>query len=140
MSVRSGLILSACLWLVGCGGGPHDAPDTVPVVGKVLRKGVPLADVSVIYQQLDKPEGQTVTSTGFTDERGRYELIVNRSTSGVPPGRYQVSLIAQDGLDDLNPANKAPDEVVIPPELARREVVVPPEGLQGGAAEFNLDF
>jgi hypothetical protein len=140
MRATSGLVLGVCLLLTGCGGVPGDAPETVPVVGKVLRKGDPFADVSVVFQQLDMPEGQAVTSTGFTDEQGRYELMVNRNTAGAPPGKYKVSLIGDDGLDDIDPRKKAPGEVVIPSGLASFEFVVPPEGLEGGAADFDLEF
>jgi hypothetical protein len=140
MRATSGFVFGLCLLLTGCGGGLGDAPETVPVAGKVLRKGTAVADVSVVFQQLDMPEGLAVTSTGFTDELGRYELMVNRNTTGAPPGKYRVTLIAGDGIDDANPSQKAPNEVVIPKELANREVVVPPEGLTDGAGDFDLDF
>ncbi|MFV0445455.1 MAG: hypothetical protein ACK5Q5_17895 [Planctomycetaceae bacterium] len=135
----------SCLLLlvavVGCGGGaPDDAPDVAPVTGKISRKGAPLPNVSVTFQPLDAPEGMSNPSTGFTNDAGEYEMVLNRSTTGVVPGKHQVNLMAQDGLDDDDPSKKAPDEVVIPDDLRSREITVPPEGLKGGEANIDLDF
>ena len=127
--------------LCGCGGGPPaDAPEAAPVKGKVTRQGAPLPGVSVTYQPLEAGEGKSSASTGFTDDQGAYELVLNRSTMGAVPGKHQVRLTAQDGIDDEDPTKKAPDEVVIPKGDASFEVSVPPEGLDGGDANFDLDF
>ncbi|MCA9052730.1 MAG: hypothetical protein KDA75_02785 [Planctomycetaceae bacterium] len=141
--IRQLLSLSLILVLTCCGcfgGAPADAPETAPVKGKVTRKGAPLVGVSVSFQPLDAPEGKSNPSNGFTDEQGNYEMILNRSTMGVVPGRHRVRLTAQDGVDDEDESKKAPDEVVIPIEVGTLEVTVPPEGLDGGDANFDLDF
>ena len=129
------------LLLVGCSGAPDDAPEVAPVKGKVTRKGAALAGVMVSYQPIDVPEGAARSgSTGVTNEQGEYELIYNRNLNGAVPGKHQVTLIKDDGLDDEDERKKAPNEIVIPKDKASHEVTVPPEGLDGGAANFDLDF
>ena len=142
MTCWRGLFGSAVLFLaVGCSGGaPADAPETAPVKGKVTRNGAPLPGVSVTYQLLDAPEGKSATSTGFTNAQGEYELTLNRNTMGAVPGKHRVRLTAQDGINDDDPSKKAPEEVVIPQDVGSLEVTVPPEGLNGGEADFDLDF
>jgi len=137
--------LLVCLLTVvaslGCGGGvPDDAPEAAPVKGKVTRKGAPLGRVSVTFSPLEAPEGKSSPSNGFTDDEGNYELVLNRNLMGAVPGKHRVRLTAQDGIDDEDPDKKAPNEVVIPPDVGTREVTVPPEGLDGGDANFDLDF
>lgn len=123
----------------GCGGAPKDAPEVVPVKGRVLRKGQPLPGVTVRYNPVDPKEGQNF-SYGVTDANGYYELIYNVNLKGAVPGKHKVGLMAGDGLDDEDPTKKAPNEVVIPKELMSHEVEVPPSGLNGGPADFDLDF
>lgn len=139
---REGLSFVLAIWFVGCGGGaPDDAPITAPVRGKITRKGAPLADVLVVYQPQGTAEGQPGSpSTGVTNAAGEYVLAYTQSLSGALPGNHRVVLSAGDGLNDDDPSKKAPDELVIPPALAVREVTVPAEGLNGGAADFDLDF
>ena len=139
---RSSLVVClVTLVSLGCGGGaPDDAPEAAPVKGKVTRKGAPLARVSVTFSPLDAPEGKSSPSNGFTDDEGNYELVLNRNLMGAVPGKHRVRLTAQDGIDDEDESKKDPSEVVIPPELNTREVTVPPEGLDGGDANFDLDF
>lgn len=128
--------------LSGCGGGaPDDAPVTAPVRGKVTRKGMPLAGVSVIFQPQGIPEGQPGSpSSAVTNDAGEYELAYTANVAGAIPGSHRVALSLGDGLDDDDPSKKAPMEVVIPVAVGVRDVTVPPEGLNGGAADFDLDF
>lgn len=142
MLVRRVLVgLIVALTGAGCGGGAsQDAPQTAPVKGKVTRKGTPLPGVSVTYQLLDAPEGQAAMSTAVTNAAGEYELIFSRNLKGAVPGKHRVRLTAEDGIDNEDPRKKAPDEVVIPPKIGTLEVTVPAAGLNGGEANFDLDF
>jgi hypothetical protein len=142
MRTRISIVLVAAALVAGCGGGvPDDAPQVVPVKGKITRKGAPLAGVSVQYSPKDVPAGGNRTSsTGATDENGEYELIFSRTQNGAVPGKHQVTLTLGDGFDDNNPTKPAPDEIVIPADQAGHEVTVPPDGLDGGEANFDLSF
>jgi hypothetical protein len=139
---RTLLLAAAAVILLGsagCGGAPQDAPEVVPVKGRVLRKGQPFPGVTVRYNPVDPKEGQNF-SYGVTDANGYYELIYNVNLKGAVPGKHKVGLMAGDGFDDEDPTKPAPQEVVIPKNLMAHEVEVPPDGLNGGPADFDLDF
>lgn len=135
--------LSGLLALAGCGGAPADAPEAAPVKGKVTRSGAPLAGVSVSFQPIDAKEGQFTASTGLTNDAGEYELMLNRNLMGAVPGKHKVRLTKdqKDSVDD--DGNKLASPVIIPEKYNTQtelEVEVPKEGLNGGAANFDLDF
>jgi len=134
------------LWIVviglsicGCGGGAaKDAPTVAPVKGKVLRKGQPLPGVMVTYSPVGAENSSP--STGVTNAQGEYTLVYNRNLDGATIGKNLVRVSLGDGVDDEDPKQKAPDEIVIPPEIASKEIDVPAAGLSGGDADFDLDF
>jgi hypothetical protein len=135
LSLTLGMVVSFC----GCGGPPADAPEAAPVKGRVTRKGQPLAGVSVIYTPVVAAEGKGA-SNATTDADGYYVLIYNRNLDGAVPGEHNVNLIEGDGISNEDETTKDPNEVVIPKDKANHKVTVPPEGLDGGAANFDLDF
>ena len=106
----SGIALSVCLLLSGCGGTEH--PGTYPVQGTVTFNGQPVADATVNFH----PVGQSRSSVGRTDAQGRYELTTFSSGDGAMPGEYRVAI----SKFELPPGAEAED-----PE--------PPEELQSDA-------
>jgi len=126
--------------LSGC--GSSDAPVVATVKGKVTRKGQPLGGVSIQYLPQDIPEGAPRTSSyATTRDDGSYELILNRNLMGAMVGKHKVRIDADEPVDEAGKPN--PLAVVIPKQYSREstlEVVVPEDGLNGGAADFDLDF
>lgn len=70
------------VWLAGCGGG------LVPVAGTVTLDGGPVAGAKVTFI----PAGPGIPATGTTDATGRYELRIGSGRTGVPRGRYGVTV------------------------------------------------
>jgi mannose-6-phosphate isomerase-like protein (cupin superfamily) len=70
--------------------GSGDAPKTVPIKGRVLFDGQPLAGASVTFM----PE-KGRPATGVTNAKGEYELTTFAKGDGAPPGVYKVSIKAQ---------------------------------------------
>lgn len=137
---RWSLILLLGIVLEGCGGAPADAPTVAPVRGKVTRKGQPLKGALVVYSPLAAGEKGSSPSTGVTNDQGEYTLVYNRNLDGATIGKNQVRISLGDGLSDEDDSVKDPTEIVIPPAVGNKEVDVPAEGLNGGAADFDLDF
>src|SRR5262249_7380466 len=83
-----GALLLACLssGVVGCARGPALAP----VEGTVKQNGVPLANVLVEFW----PEAGSPRSTGVTDDKGRFVLKTDGSSSrpGAVGGAHKVVL------------------------------------------------
>jgi hypothetical protein len=136
-------LAAALLILPGCGGaGQIDAPEVAPVKGKVTKNGTPLANVSVLYEPLDVAEGQNASSSSaMTNENGEYELVFNRDLMGAMVGKHRVKLVKDEPVDEKG--KPVPDAVVIPSQYnsaTELEVTVPAEGLEGGDANFDIDF
>lgn len=147
MSGRRVLILLigvAVLWTAGCGGGgAKDTPNVAKVSGTVKRKGQPIgAGVQVIYTPI-KVEGTIKSpSFGITNASGRYEMQYNTETPGAMIGTHQVAILKDSGPNDAD-GNPIANPIIIPPQYNGKttlEVEVPPDGLNGGAADFDLDF
>lgn len=68
--------------LAGCGGR------LVPVAGTVTLDGEPVAGAKVTFI----PAGSGIPATGSTDAAGRYELRIGTGRTGVPRGRYGVTV------------------------------------------------
>ena len=68
--------------LAGCGGG------LAPVSGTVTLDGEPVAGAKVTFL----PAGPGIPATGTTDATGRYELRIGSGRTGVPRGRYGVTV------------------------------------------------
>lgn len=136
------VFLATAVPLAGCGGGLGDAPDVAPVSGKVTLNGQALPGVSVLYEPIEVPEKKVASSSSaMTNEQGEYELVFSRDLMGAMIGKHRVKLVKDEELDE--DGNKVPNAVIIPPQYNSRtelEVDVPPEGLDGGAANFELDI
>ena len=68
--------------LAGCGGG------LAPVSGTVTLDGEPVAGAKVTFL----PAGPGIPATGTTDATGRYQLRIGSGRTGVPRGRYGVTV------------------------------------------------
>ncbi|MBT5018400.1 MAG: hypothetical protein HON04_06600 [Planctomicrobium sp.] len=84
------LAILICATLVGCGGGPSDAPTLAPASGKVLIDGKPVAGLSVAFY----PDGSKGTkgpmSVAETSEDGSFRLTTAGSRSGAVIGSHKV--------------------------------------------------
>ena len=136
--LAAGLVCPLCL--AGCGSRPADQPEVARVQGHVLRKGQPFAGVTVTFTPASEGQTNRSPSAAVTDSAGAYDLVYNRDLLGAVPGQHRVKLMKDDGLDNSQPDKPAPGEIVIPLEMSVREVDVPADGLNGGAADFDLDF
>ncbi len=97
--------------LSGCGGGPSGPTlEMIPVTGRVVMDGQPLAGATVMFN----PAGETKGNGGFglTDAEGKFTITDYQQNPGCPPGDYGVtfSKITQ------------PDGSPIPPGAQRGEV------------------
>lgn len=86
VQVFSLLVLTGCL--SACGGGASDMPEVGTVTGTVTLDGNPVAGATVSFW----PKEGGRTSTGVTDENGRYELEYMPGVKGAKIGRCQVSV------------------------------------------------
>lgn len=106
--------------------GPDVAlPDLGQVSGIVTKGGEPLVDARVDFYQVDPVDPEkTGTASGYTDEKGFYELKYLEGVKGAAVGRnrVQVYLVGPDGRE------------VIPPQSrygkGSKEIVVVEEGSQ----------
>ena len=90
-------LAGVCVALSGCSG--RDLPDTVPVSGKVLFKGEPLADAEVGF--IPRQEGDDIhPAQGRTDETGYFTLRSyfgpEDEIDGATPGEYIVTVQKRD--------------------------------------------
>lgn len=91
---RCCVLSGVCIALIGCSGGPSDAPVTVPVTGVVTYQGKPVAKLSVAFIP-DKG----MLATGTTDAQGKFSLMTKKPGDGAAVGTYKVAI------------NFVPDEV-----------------------------
>jgi len=103
-----GFLLSTWLVLVsGCGGESQpELPRTVPVSGKVVLNGEPLASAAVQFLSIGNTAGSD--GRGTTDESGTYQLKQVGGATGVPPGEYKV-VVSQLALAGGKPIQTGPD-------------------------------
>lgn len=89
----------------GSSGRPEiEKQETVPVSGKVLRNGKPLADASVRFQSADGK----VSCSGTTDSSGTFVLSTYADKDGAPVGKYRVT-VAVSGVKEIEPGVLSPD-------------------------------
>lgn len=88
--------------MAGCSAGNSDL---IPVSGKVLQNGQPLATGTVSFRP-DATKGNTSQHhpTGVIDADGRY-VLYTAEQSGAPPGWYKVVVFASSQLDDKGEAH-----------------------------------
>jgi hypothetical protein len=83
----------------GCQGN-----DRAKVSGKLLRQdGTPLAGARVIATSGSAGK----SAYGTTDQQGKFELGVAQEGDGVPPGKYEVTIVEDRG----DPDNRRPASI-----------------------------
>jgi len=107
-----GLSLTVALGLFcigGCSSGSAKPPKLVPVAGKVVLDGTPLAGASVIFIPKDQTKG--TGGSGVTDADGKYEARHQSNNVGIEPGTYAVvfSKIAMPDGSPIPPGKNAAD-------------------------------
>jgi len=140
MRLRVLLTIGLLAALGGCGGGP----DFVPVTGRVMLDGKPLAHALVAFNP-SAPEGKIVApgpgSMGITDEQGRYVLKVvgtDGRTDGAVVGEHRVRIstsgvATRPGEDAPTQRERVPEKYNAHPTL--RFTVKPGENV----ANFDLE-
>ncbi|MGL4943016.1 MAG: hypothetical protein ACRC46_07485 [Thermoguttaceae bacterium] len=123
----SGLLV--LVFLFGCSGGG------AAVSGKItFPDGTPLTTGRVVF------ETATQSFTGYLNESGKYNLMGATASSGLPPGKYRVSVVdavqapssgAPVQLDgDGNPINYKPNDAPSKPLVAAKFTQATTSGLE----------
>jgi hypothetical protein len=142
---RLAFILGIFTCCAGCGSGGG-----VDVSGIVTLDGQPLPGVHLTFDQPELPPNKNIGYVGQTDAEGRYTLRpIMGDGSGVPPGKYRVSLTTAVADPSAPPpprpagrratiydeSPKPPPEKV-PPTSRVQEFTVPADGTE----EANFDL
>src|SRR5262245_55110370 len=88
-------VLALALGVVGCG-----KEDTTVKVSGVLtwEDGTPSSQAQLEFL----PEGDGKPATGFSDDKGRFELTTNHQGDGAIPGAYKVVVFKRDISKTIN--------------------------------------
>jgi hypothetical protein len=91
-------LASALPLLTGCGSGARP----VPVSGQVKVAGEPAAGVLVAFYPLDAAPGTSSKHvlSALTDDEGRFQLTFRQSGDGAPAGRYAVTAVWREQVED----------------------------------------
>jgi hypothetical protein len=139
----SGLVV---LMTCGCGGRAEVVPKLVPVTGKVLLNGQPIAGVSLNFVPRDQTKG--TGAFGGTLPDGSYELMHRTREKGVEAGTYYVTFsryAMPDGspipegqnLADVGAKESLPPALVSPDPSFAKYVVTVKDG-EPQAFDFDL--
>jgi hypothetical protein len=117
-----------------------DSPSPQPVRGTVLFQGKPIEGALVTFFPTEAKPGYR-SLTGMTDAKGRFRLAFNRSNDGAPVGKYKVSVVwremIQDGDEKLpNGPNRLPERYADPDASGLTATIV--EG-KNDLPPFDLD-
>ncbi|WP_145310259.1 peptidase associated/transthyretin-like domain-containing protein [Gimesia fumaroli] len=92
------LILISLFCLLGCSGNEKQLPELAEVTGNVTLDGTPLADAIIdFYPQSSQEKSNSRTSTGVTDQNGKYTLMYDNATPGALLGDHLVRISKTDG-------------------------------------------
>jgi hypothetical protein len=134
----SKLSIPLCVaWLTFCDGcGSGDG--LVPVEGVVTLDGQPMPGIQVMFDQPELSANENKGYTGRTDEEGRFVLAPALAEgSGVPPGKYRVSL--STAYDPSAPAPPSPRQnLLFDPESAPPPPERVPSAYRGGKLSFTV--
>ncbi len=108
MLVIPSMMVSLTLGFMGC--TPSDQLATVPVKGMVTFEGKPLPNGSVIFI----PSGGGPTAEANIGPGGEYALGTYKKADGVPPGEYNVMVVAMTEQDSLEAESARGAESLIP--------------------------
>ena len=95
------ILVSLPFGLTGCSNS--DRLETVAVYGKVTYKGEPLPSGSVIFV----PVSGGPTAEANIESDGKYSLGTYEKTDGVPPGEYDVMVVAMSEQQSMEAADAA---------------------------------
>jgi hypothetical protein len=89
--LRSAWLPMFAISLLGCSGDDEwveGRSKVVPVSGRVMYQGQPLAGATVMFHA----EGEEVTASGLTNDKGEFQLRTYEGTDGAVPGSHKVTV------------------------------------------------
>ena len=105
--------------LVGCSSSEIDRTKLVPVAGRIVRKGTPVARGTVSFRpNAAKGNLSKYEPSGEIDSGGNYRLKTS-GRDGAPPGWYRIILACAEPIDPKNPY--APPKYLVNPKYATLE-------------------
>jgi hypothetical protein len=111
------LLIACCvIALPGCGGDQR----FVPVQGRVLLDGKPVAGAAVLFE----PEGGGVPATGVTDGSGEFSLSTSGRGAGAVTGKHSVSVSKQVAAQ---PNRKVEEGEIVPMKFETPEKYASPQ-------------
>ncbi len=122
LTVLLGLALSGC----GSGSG------TVPVKGKIMLDGAPLAGASISFV----PQGEGRQATGTTDEQGVFTISTIEPRDGAMPGKYKV-ILSQNLPVEPTPEGMSADEAM---QAAAKAAATKPKKTKSGIPLLPDDY
>jgi hypothetical protein len=135
------LVLFALPWALGCGSSYQMAP----VSGKVTLNGQPLANATVAFNPVPKPQSKTSDagphSVSKTNEKGEFTLQTTTGENGALVGEHTVAIssIIEDQGDGRPPRGGWPLKDKIPARYNSKSELtfaVP----SGGSTQANFDL
>ncbi|QDT97785.1 carboxypeptidase regulatory-like domain-containing protein [Gimesia aquarii] len=108
------LLLSTCLILAGCSGGPTDTPPLARVKGTVTLDGKPLTSGTVQFTP-NKDRGTTGRmALGGIQPDGTFELMTIKAGDGAQIGHHLVAIECYESteFDPKNPTNPEPKSLI----------------------------
>jgi hypothetical protein len=94
LNSQGGCLLLCCLLTavsVGCNAEPDRLP-LVPVQGKVVYQGKPLANALVVLHPLSSHASANLVSHASTDSSGTFTVSTYDANDGAPVGDYKVTV------------------------------------------------
>ena len=113
--------VAVLLTLVGCSSdnSTSQRPRVVPVSGRVIANGQPLAGAHVTFTNTQANR----SAFAKTDEEGKFRLTTFKPNDGAVPGKQQISV---SKLESIEQANAGVDRTTTPnaaPTAARRWLI-----------------
>jgi hypothetical protein len=91
----------------------NDQPTPVAVVGRLVEKGKPVANATVVFHPTNG--SLTVRPHGRTDEKGEFRLTTFEPRDGAPVGTYRVTVeLWQTLRPEGGPENRLPAKYAKP--------------------------
>lgn len=91
VTILSGLVLS--LAFSGCGRAKQPWETAVPVKGKVLHKGKPVANAEISLFPEDESLPDSVRPRAKSDQNGEFVVWTYETGDGAPAGSYKVTVV-----------------------------------------------
>lgn len=139
LSISAAVVTAAILSAAAGGCGSSEArKEVVKVQGSVSYKGKPVPKGTITFQ----PEGDGLPAHGMIQPDGTYQMSTYGEGDGAAVGRYQVTIVAKEGSENLMPSSPGyvPPKEIVPKKYSDPKV----SGLSanvtkdGPAIDFNL--